>query len=107
MQLAHVQLCKSSWEVLYDRGNFWAIMSEVSEGALAFEYKPFINFNEDQKSTCTSLKLLQSTQLLIGEQSCQPLDAPIPWADVVLQGSQSKYQNMVCSFVGGEPAMWI
>lgn len=106
MQLTHVQLCKSSWEDLYDTGNFWAIMSEVSEGALAFEYKLFINFNEDQKSTCTSPKLL-STQLLIGEESCQPLDAPVPWADVVLQGRQSKYQNMVCSFVEGEPPMWI
>lgn len=49
-------------------------MSEVSAGALAFEYKPFINFNEDQKSMCTSLKLLQSTQLLMREQPCHPFN---------------------------------
>lgn len=35
-------------------------MTEVSEAAQAFAYKPFINFNEDQKSVCTSPKLLQN-----------------------------------------------
>lgn len=38
------------------------MMTEVSEAAKAFEYKPVINFNEDQKSVCTSPELLQNTQ---------------------------------------------
>lgn len=72
--ITRVQLRKSSWEGLYDRDNFWTIMTEVSEAAEAFEHKPFINFNEDQKSVCTSPKLLQNTSLLMCEQVCHPFD---------------------------------
>lgn len=94
-------------EVLYNRDNFWTIMTEVSEEAQRFKSKPFINFNEEQNLwVCISRSALEYLTVNVWTillQLSPSLDTIVSWPDAASLENNSKCQSKVCSLHGRGP----
>lgn len=81
------------------------MMTEVSEAAEAFKYKPVINFNEDQKSVCTSPEWLQNTQCVNNPVTL--LIRQSPELMLLFWRVTASVKTTFASFAEEEPVMWI